>query len=69
MDDVARALRTAYEIQGCLASNKVDGADIGLDHVFYVKLASTAVATVLLGGTRQQVRNALSNALRGEIFA
>jgi 2-methylcitrate dehydratase len=63
MDDVARALRTAYEIQGCLASNKVDGADVGLDHVFYVKLASTAVATVLLGGTRQQVRNALSNAV------
>ena len=63
MDDVARALRTAYEIQGCLASNKVDAADIGLDHVFYVKIASTAVATVLLGGTRQQVRNALSLAM------
>jgi 2-methylcitrate dehydratase len=63
MDDVVRALRTAYEIQGCLASSKVDGADVGLDHVFYVKLASTAVATVLLGGTRQQVRNALSNAV------
>jgi 2-methylcitrate dehydratase len=63
MDDVARALRTAYEIQGCLASNKVDGPDIGLDHVFYVKIASTAVATVLLGGTRQQVRNALSLAM------
>jgi 2-methylcitrate dehydratase len=63
MDDVARALRTAYEIQGCLASNKVDGTDIGLDHVFYVKIASTAVATVLLGGTRQQVRNALCLAM------
>jgi 2-methylcitrate dehydratase len=63
MDDVGRALRTAYEIQGCLASNKVDGTDIGLDHVFYVKIASTAVATVLLGGTRQQVRNALSLAM------
>jgi 2-methylcitrate dehydratase len=63
MDDVARALRTAYEIQGCLASNKVDAANIGLDHVFYVKVASTAVATVLLGGTRQQVRNALSLAM------
>jgi 2-methylcitrate dehydratase len=63
MDDVARALRTAYEIQGCLASNKVDAADIGLDHVFYVKIASTAVAAVLLGGTRQQVRNALSLAM------
>jgi len=63
MDDVARALRTAYEIQGCLASNKVDGTDIGLDHVFYVKIASTAVATVLLGGTREQVRNALSLAM------
>ena len=63
MDDVARALRTAYEIQGCLASNKVDGTDIGLDHVFYVKIASTAVATVLLGGTRQRVRNALSLAM------
>jgi len=48
MDDVTRALRTAYEIQGCLASNNVDGTDIGLDHVFYVKIASTAVAAMHL---------------------
>src|SRR6202163_4450098 len=42
MDDVFRAMRTAYEIQGCLASNRLDSRDVGLDHVIYVKLASAA---------------------------
>jgi len=35
---------------------------VGLDHVVCVKVASTAVAAQLLGGTRQEVVNALSNA-------
>ena len=51
----------AYEIQGGLALlnsfNKV-----GLDHVILVKVASTAVATGLLGGIQQQIINAVSNA-------
>src|SRR5207245_6915684 len=35
---------------------------VGLDHVLLVRVASTAVATKLLGGTREQILNALSNA-------
>lgn len=63
MSDVFRALRSAYEIQGCLASNRLDSPSVGLDHVFYVKLASTAVVTRLMGGDAQTVRNALSSAV------
>jgi len=63
MRDVFRALSSAYEIQGCLASNRLDDPSIGLDHVFYVKLASTAVAAKLLGGDARAIRNALSNAV------
>ncbi|HTH97181.1 MAG TPA: MmgE/PrpD family protein [Stellaceae bacterium] len=63
MDEVFRAIRTAYEIQGCLASNKLDGTGIGLDHVFYVKMASAAVAAKLLGGDAKVIRAALSNAV------
>ncbi|MDE2516720.1 MAG: MmgE/PrpD family protein [Rhodospirillales bacterium] len=63
MDDVFRAMRTAYEIQGCLAINRLDAPAVGLDHVAYVRLASAAVATVLLGGDAGQVRAALSHAV------
>src|SRR5271166_4250253 len=63
MDDVFRAMRTAYEIQGCLASNRLDSRDVGLDHVIYVKLASAAVAVLLMGGGARQIRSALSNAV------
>jgi 2-methylcitrate dehydratase len=35
---------------------------VGLDHVLLVRVASTAVATHLLGGNREQIVNALSNA-------
>jgi 2-methylcitrate dehydratase len=35
---------------------------VGLDHVILVKVASTAVATWLLGGDRDQIVDALSNA-------
>jgi 2-methylcitrate dehydratase len=35
---------------------------VGLDHVLLVRIASTAVTTVMLGGTRDQVINAVSNA-------
>jgi 2-methylcitrate dehydratase len=59
--DVFTAMIKAYEIQGVLALthsfNKV-----GLDHVLLVRIASTAIATALLGGTQQQIVNAISNA-------
>src|SRR6185369_7069150 len=35
---------------------------VGLDHVLLVRIASTAVVTALLGGTREQVINAISHA-------
>ena len=50
----------AHEIQGCYAL-KNSFNRVGLDHVILVRLASTAVATAMLGGTREQVMNAVSN--------
>ncbi|HJU07565.1 MAG TPA: bifunctional 2-methylcitrate dehydratase/aconitate hydratase [Rhodanobacteraceae bacterium] len=50
----------AHEIQGCYAL-KNSFNRVGLDHVILVRLASTAVATAMLGGTREQVINAVSN--------
>jgi 2-methylcitrate dehydratase len=35
---------------------------VGLDHVLLVRVASTAVVTKMLGGTKEQVINAVSNA-------
>jgi 2-methylcitrate dehydratase len=61
MRDVLTAMIKAYEIQGVTAlENSFNRA--GLDHVILVRVASTAVATALLGGTQEQVVNALSNA-------
>ena len=59
--DVLLAMIQAYEIQGVLALENSFNR-LGLDHVLLVRIASTAVAARLLGGTRAQVINALSNA-------
>lgn len=61
MRDVLTAMIKAYEIQGILALENSFNR-VGLDHVVLVKVASTAVATYLLGGTQQDVVNALSHA-------
>jgi 2-methylcitrate dehydratase len=50
----------AYEIQGLALENSFNR--VGLDHVLLVKIASTAVAARMLGGTREEIINALSNA-------
>ncbi|HMB95293.1 MAG TPA: bifunctional 2-methylcitrate dehydratase/aconitate hydratase, partial [Tepidisphaeraceae bacterium] len=61
MRDVLIAMIKAHEIQGVLAlTNSFNRA--GLDHVILVRIASTAVATAMLGGSTQQIVNALSNA-------
>lgn len=61
MRDVLTAMIQAHEIQGVLAlGNSFNRA--GLDHVLLVRVASAAVATRLLGGTRVDVINAVSNA-------
>ena len=61
MRDVLIAMIQAHEIQGVLALTNSFNRE-GLDHVLLVRIASTAVATKLLGGTREQIVNALSNA-------
>src|SRR5579863_780147 len=61
MHDVLTAMIQAHEIQGVLAL-KNSFNRVGLDHVILVRVASTAVATALLGGTREQIINAVSNA-------
>jgi 2-methylcitrate dehydratase len=61
MGDALVALVKAHEIQGVLALENSFNC-IGLDHVLLVRVASTAVTTALLGGTRAQVINALSHA-------
>src|SRR5437660_256748 len=59
--DVLAAMIKAHEIQGVLALENSFNR-VGLDHVVLVKVASTAVVTSLLGGSLEQVVNALSNA-------
>jgi 2-methylcitrate dehydratase len=61
MQDVLTAMIQAHEIQGVLALENSFNRE-GLDHVLLVRIASTAVATKLLGGTRDQIVDALSNA-------
>src|SRR5260221_6260608 len=51
----------AHEIQGILAHSH-RFYRIGLEHVLLVRVASTAVITGLLGGTREEIINALSQA-------
>jgi 2-methylcitrate dehydratase len=59
--DVLTAMIKAHEIQGVLALENSFNR-VGLDHVILVKVASTAVVTGLLGGTREDIINAVSNA-------
>ena len=55
------AMIKAHEIQGVLALENSFNR-VGLDHVLLVRVASTAVATGMLGGSLEQIVNALSNA-------
>jgi 2-methylcitrate dehydratase len=61
MADVLDAMIQAHEIQGILALQNSFNR-VGLDHVLLVRIASTAVATRLLGGSRDQIIDALSHA-------
>jgi 2-methylcitrate dehydratase len=61
MRDVLTAAIKAHEIQGVLALENSYNR-VGLDHVLLVRVASTAVVTRMLGGDREQVLNAVSNA-------
>jgi 2-methylcitrate dehydratase len=59
--DVLTAMIKAHEIQGVLALENSFNR-VGLDHVLLVRVASTAVVTAMLGGSREQIINAVSNA-------
>jgi 2-methylcitrate dehydratase len=59
--DVLTGMIKAHEIQGVLALENSFNR-VGLDHVVLVRVASTAVVTSMLGGSVEQVVNAVSNA-------
>jgi 2-methylcitrate dehydratase len=59
--DLLTAMVKAHEIQGVLALENSFNR-VGLDHVILVRVASTAVVTALLGGSLEQIVNAVSNA-------
>jgi 2-methylcitrate dehydratase len=61
MKDVLTAMIKAHEIQGVIAIENSFNR-VGLDHVVLVKVATTGVVTQMLGGTKEEVINALSNA-------
>ncbi len=60
IQDVLTAAIKAHEIQGCYAL-KNSFNRVGMDHVILVRLASTAVATQMLGGSRADIVNAVSH--------
>jgi 2-methylcitrate dehydratase len=61
LEEVLRWAIAAYEIQGILALRNSFNR-VGLDHVLLVRVASCAVACGMLGGSREQVAAAVSQA-------
>jgi 2-methylcitrate dehydratase len=61
MREVLAAMIKAHEIQGVIALENSFNR-VGLDHVVLVKVATTAVVAQMLGLTRDQIINAVSNA-------
>jgi len=61
MKTVLEAMIKAHEIQGVLALENAFNR-VGLDHVVLVKVASAAVCAWLLGGSRDEIINAVSQA-------
>jgi aconitate hydratase 2/2-methylisocitrate dehydratase/2-methylcitrate dehydratase len=59
--DLWVAMIKAHEIQGVLALENSFNR-VGLDHVLLVRIATTAVVAGMLGGTRDQIIDAISNA-------
>jgi len=61
MRDVLTGMIKAHEIQGVIALENSFNR-VGLDHVVLVKVASTAVVAAMLGLSREEIINAVSNA-------
>lgn len=61
MKDVLTAMIKAHEIQGCIALENSFNR-VGLCHVLLVRVATAAVVTKMLGGSQEQIIDALSQA-------
>ena len=61
MRDVLGYLVKAYEIQGCIAIEN-DFQKSAIDHPTLTRVAGSAVLTHMLGGAREEIINAVSNA-------
>jgi len=61
MCEVLESAVRSYEIMGGLGLEN-GFTSVGLDHTILVKIASTAVLTRMLGGTRDEIVNAVSHA-------
>lgn len=61
MKEVLEAMVKAHEIQGVLALENSFNR-VGLDHVILVKIASTAVVAHMLGGEKEDIIDAVSQA-------
>jgi len=61
LKQVLEAMVKAHEIQGVIALENGFNR-VGLDHVMLVRIATAAVVTQMLGGTRQEVIDAVSHA-------
>lgn len=61
MYDVLTAMIKAHEIQGVIALDNSFNR-VGLCHVLLVRIATTAVVTQMMGGTREQIMAAISHA-------
>ncbi|MFP3359355.1 MmgE/PrpD family protein, partial [Planococcus sp. SIMBA_143] len=58
--DVLNFMIKAHEIQGVLSlSNSLNRN--GYDHVFFVKLATAAVVSKILGGNEETIKNTIAN--------
>jgi 2-methylcitrate dehydratase len=61
MKTVLEAMIKAHEIQGVMALENAFNR-VGLDHVVLVKVASAAVCAWLMGGTKEEIVNSVSQA-------
>ena len=58
--DLLNLMVIAHEVQGCLAiENSLN--EVGVDHVAFVKVASAAIASKMLGQGQQKMNSTISN--------
>ena len=62
MREVLDLVIKAYEVMGGLALENAFTAELGLDHVLLVKIGCAAAVAKMLGGTQEEIANAVSNA-------